>query len=400
MLSEGARLSIFNLKNILVFTSTRADYGIMYWMLREFDADPRVCLKLLVSGTHLSSDYGLTYEEIIEHGFCVSDMIEVIPSQNSRPSISRAVGFAINSFTDSLNANKPDSIIVLGDRYEVFAAVQAAFFLRIPIVHLHGGEITEGANDDRMRHAITKLADLHFTSCEVHRKRVIQMGEAESLVMISGAPGLEHTTRSILPKVKELTESLNFDFSIPYILIAFHPVTNADDAGLSDLKALLSACSELQSIQYVISLSNADFGATEVNKELLNFSDQQGSNALVNTTFGHLNFLAIMRYAELIIGNSSSGVIEAPSLYTKSVDIGIRQKGRERATSVLSCDGNIACIRSALKKCMTDTYPDDYFINPYYRENSSKYIVENTLASITSPIKKFIDIDYNECNDK
>lgn len=387
-----------NIKNVLVFTSTRSDYGIFYWILKELESCLSVNLQLLVSGTHLSSEYGLTINEIRKDNFIIADTINTLPDENSRYGIAHSVGKSVVAYSKSLKTIAPSIVLILGDRYEAFAMAQAAFLLQIPIAHLHGGEITEGANDDRMRHAITKLSDLHFTSCEIHRRRVIQLGESPENVFVSGAPGLEHIVRSSLPTIENISNKFDFDFSRPYIVIAYHPVTNIDDAGLSELKALLKACSSLVSMRYVISLSNADYESSSVNDELLLFSENQAHNSLVCKSFGHTNFLTILSHAKFLIGNSSSGVIEAPSLHTPSIDIGQRQKGRERARSVVCVEGDENFIRDAMARVMTKRFSEDDFLNPYHQIDSVKIVVEKMLNAVTSPVKKFYDVpsvDYS-----
>lgn len=381
-----------SVKRILAFTGTRADYGIMYWLLRDLDSNPAFDLQLLVSGAHLCSQFGSTYKEIEKDGFNIARKVDVVFSGETPTSVSKSVGVGILGYADTLDELDPDAVIILGDRYEAFAMAQAAFFMKIPIVHLHGGEITEGANDDRMRHAMTKLSDLHFTSTETHRNRVIQLGEQPNTVICAGAPGLEHIYRSNLPSVQMLTEIFNFDFEKPYILIAFHPVTNADDYGIGELRCLFEACASFTSFNFVVSLSNADFQASMVSSEIQNFKENQIADVLVEKSFGHLNFLSIIKHATVMVGNSSSGVIEAPSLQTPSIDVGIRQYGRDRAGSVSSASGSRTSIESAIEFALSNDYYPESFSNPYYQSGSSDVIIENILESEFDIRKTFYDV--------
>lgn len=379
-------------KKILAFTGTRSDYGIMFWLLKDLDAQPGIDLQLLVSGSHLCSQYGLTYGEIERDGFKIGRKVDTVLSGDTPTSIPKSVGIGILGYADTIDELKPDVVIILGDRYEAFAMAQAAFMMKVPIVHLHGGEITEGANDDRMRHAISKLSDLHFTSTENHRNRVIQMGEQPDCVITAGAPGLEHIYRSELPSVEKISEVFSFDFEIPYILIAFHPVTNVADSGIGELKALLDACSTVTSHNYVLSLSNADIHASRVTREIEFFKARAKTGVLVEKSFGHLNFLSIIKNAALMIGNSSSGVIEAPSLMTPSIDVGIRQFGRDRAGSVSSVSGGCKTIAKEISQVMSHDYSNEAFSNPYYRTNSSHIMVEKICCKKYSLRKTFYDL--------
>lgn len=379
-------------QKILAFTGTRADYGIMFWLLKDLDAQSGIDLQLLVSGSHLCNQYGLTYLEIERDGFKIGRKVDTVLSGDTPTSIAKSVGIGILGYADTIDELKPDVVIILGDRYEAFAMAQAAFMMKVPIVHLHGGEITEGANDDRMRHAISKLSDLHFTSTENHRNRVIQMGEQPDCVITAGAPGLEHIYRSELPSVEKISEVFSFDFETPYILIAFHPVTNLGDSGIGELKALLHACSTVTSHNYVLSLSNADIHASRVTREIELFEARAKAGVLVEKTFGHLNFLSIVKNAALMIGNSSSGVIEAPSLMTPSIDVGVRQFGRDRAGSVSSVSGDSEKIAKEISRVMSCDYSHKAFSNPYYRTNSSHIMVEKIASKKYSLRKTFYDL--------
>lgn len=378
-------------RKILVFTGTRADYGIMYWLMKELQEHKEVDMQLLVSGTHLSEQHGNTCMEIEKDGFEITRKVEILPSDGTPDCIAKTVAIAISGYTEVIVECAPDIVLILGDRYEALAMAQTAFLTKIPIVHLHGGEITEGANDDRMRHAISKFSDLHFASSELHRNRLLQLGENPHAVMVSGAPGLEHIERSNLPSLDRLSDLFDFDFRQPYFLIAYHPVTNLRDSGIKELKTMLDACSRFDGFNFVLSLTNADRGANAVCHEIMEFCDEHAKKVLVSKSYGHLNFLSIIRYATLMIGNSSSGIIEAPSLRTPTIDIGSRQMGRERAGSVISGCGGLKNIEKTIHYVTEKAYSDDDFSNPYYKKNSSALIVANMLGAKFCLGKKFHD---------
>jgi len=353
----------------VVFTGTRADYGILFWLMKDLQSCGEVDLQLVVSGSHLSTQHGSTYKFIENDGFSITKKV------------------------DMLLAGETD---VLGDRYEAFAMAQAAFLMKVPLVHLHGGEVTEGANDERMRHAITKLSDVHFTSTERHRQRVIQLGETPASVFNVGAPGLEHIHRSSLPGRSELSNTFKFNFQNPYIVISFHPVTNSDDSGAGELRALLDACGKLKEVNFVVSMSNADADHSIINELLQQFADAHDVKTLLQSSFGHFNFLAVLQNAELVLGNSSSGIIEAPSLNTISVDVGIRQQGRERAKSVLAVGSDLDAIDEMIEKALKLVPCESYFDNPYDKGGSSALIIEHLLAYQTGLVKRFHDVPM-EC---
>lgn len=377
---------------ILVFTGTRADYGIMFWLLKDLDNHPSFELELLVSGAHLCNQFGDTYKAIEQDGITITRKVDIVLSGNTPTSISKSVGLAIISYGDTIDDLKPDAIIILGDRYEAFAMAQAAFFLKVPIVHLHGGEVTEGANDDRMRHAITKLSDLHLTSTESHRCRVIQLGEQPHTVVNVGAPGLEHIYRSKLPTLNTLSDTFDFDFSRPYILIAFHPVTNSDDFGISELRPMLKACSLFENFNYILSFPNADMMSSNITQELETFREIHHGYTLLKNSYGHLNFLSIIKHCSFMIGNSSSAIIEAPSLSTPSIDVGMRQHGRERAKSVYTTSTSCENIEKAIRQVLSEEYSDEAFKNPYENNESSNLIIDSILRAEFTSKKQFHDI--------
>lgn len=385
------------IKRILVFTGTRAEYGILYWFLKALQAESAVELQLLVSGSHLSNRYGSTAGYIEEDGFTISKAVSIPLDGDPHFSTSNSVAQAIMAYGDALDELQPDTVVLLGDRYEAFAMAQTAFLKNVPLVHIHGGEITEGANDERMRHAITKLSDLHFTSTRGHRQRVIQLGESPESVVCVGAPGLEHARRSELPSVAALSDTFSFDFSQPYVLLVFHPVTNARDNGLSELAALLAACNKLMRLNFVISLANADSGADDINTQLQSFAEHSSSATLIRSSFGHLNFLSVMKHACVMVGNSSSGIIEAPALKTPSIDVGDRQRGRERADSVRTLGSDLKAIEAQLLELCTKPLPESHFANPYDGGDSAQAMMRHILKANFNNMKSFHDLPQAVC---
>lgn len=379
-------------KTISVVTSTRADYGLLFWLMKEIDKSQFLDLHLIVTGTHLSSDFGNTYQFIENDGFKINYKIDILSSGNNIEATGESAATALSKFTAYFAETKPYAVIVLGDRYEILAVAQAASIAIIPVIHLHGGEISEGANDDMFRHAITKLSCLHFTSCRQYRKRVIQMGEKPSTVKVVGALGIENIKKLKLLSRKDLENKFNIKFNKYIFLITFHPATMEKKSPENQFQNVLSAISTFNDTTFVISKANADAGGIKINKMIDGFC-QLNQNTLCSHSFGQINYLSLMKIADVIIGNSSSGIIESPSLLTPTVNIGTRQKGRLCAESVLHSTTDkkdiIRKISEALK-----LKNKKMFYNPYDQGNSSLKIVK-VLESINIESllpKKFYDL--------
>ena len=380
-------------KTIMVFTGTRSEYGILFWLLKDLQSHKDVDLKLVVSGGHLCREFGSTFREIEKDGFCIDRKVDVHLSGETPSSTAKSVGLGVMSYADTIESLTPHLVVVIGDRFETFAMAQAAFLMRTPIAHIHGGEVSEGANDDRMRHAITKLSDLHLTSTYQHKRRVEQMGEQPDTVMNVGAPSLEHIVRSQLPSVKMLSDDFNFMFDVPYIVIAYHSVTNDNDLGITELKVLLEACSKLDGYQFVLSSPNSDYGSAHIKSLIDEFVIKHPQRTLVRSSYGQLNFLSIVKHAALIIGNSSSAILEAPSLLTPSIDIGSRQGGRERASSVFSADGHTsASVERAIHTILNRDICTFDFTNPYFRKSCVRTIIKTMLSKNFSAKKPFYNL--------
>jgi GDP/UDP-N,N'-diacetylbacillosamine 2-epimerase (hydrolysing) len=359
-------------QTICVVTSTRAEYGLLYWLMKSIRESNSLKLDLAVTGSHLSADHGNTYKFIESDGFRIDKKISILKSSGVK-GVGKSSGVAISKFTEYFSELKPSAVLLLGDRYEILAIAQAAIITSIPLIHLHGGEITEGANDDLFRNAITKLSSYHFTSNIQHRNRVIQMGEQLSCVKVSGALGIENIRKLKLITKKELEKKYSIKFKKNIFLITFHPATLENKSPEKQFKELLNALVSFGETTFVISKANADNGGEKINEMIDQFS-KQNSSSLVSASFGQINYLSLMKIADVVIGNSSSGIIEAPSLETPTVNIGTRQKGRMSAKSVIHCNDTEKEIITAIlnaKKLKSKTA----FKNPYDHGNSSEKIV-------------------------
>ena len=321
------------MKKIAVFTGTRAEYGLLYWLLKDIQTDEALDLQLLVSGTHLSPEFGNTYREIEQDGFTIDEKVEILLSSDTAVGVAKSMGLGVLGFTDALSRLQPDALVILGDRFEALAAAQTAMILRIPVVHLHGGEITEGAYDDAIRHAITKLSYMHCTSTDEYRNRVMQLGEAPERVKNVGAIGLDHLSRSHFLTVDELSNSLSFSLTKPFLLVTYHPVTLADEEPESSFQALLDSLDEFTEYQVILTYPNADDGGRSIIPLLENYAKNNPNRVLAIPSLGQKRYLSAVKHSAAVIGNSSSGIIEVPSFDVATINIGLRQKGRLSAKS-------------------------------------------------------------------
>lgn len=381
-------------KKIAVFTGTRAEYGLLYWLIKDIQSDPELTLQLLVSGMHLSSEFGETYKQIEQDGFTIDEKIEILLSSDTAVGTAKSMGLGVLGFTDALSRLKPDALVILGDRFEALAAAQTAMIMRIPIMHLHGGEITEGAYDDAIRHAITKLSYLHGTSTEEYRKRVIQLGEAPERVKNIGAIGLDHLARSDFMSVNEIGNSLSFNLKQPYFLVTYHPVTLGEEPPEQSFFALLDALDEFKDHQIILTYPNADDGGRRIIPILENYAKQHPNRVCAIPSLGQKRYLSTVKNAAVVIGNSSSGIIEVPAFNVPTVNIGVRQKGRLAAKSVLNCVATKAAISAAITTAVTGSYkiPGETIINPYGAGNASAQAIQMLKSLEFEPSKPFYDL--------
>lgn len=341
-------------RTICVVTGTRAEYGLLTNVMREIQKHPNLQLQVVACAAHLSEQHGMTVNQIIADGFNVDAQVEMLnDAHDSQLAVAKAVAKGVAGFADVFNALQPDCVLLLGDRYEILAAAETALLLNIPIAHIHGGEVTEGAVDEAIRHAITKMATLHFTAAEAYQNRVIQMGEQPDSVFNVGAPGLD--VIQTLPKLSqaELEQDLNLNLSRPVCLVTYHPVTWSKGKGLEALNALFKALDNQQNATVIWTGANADEQGQQINQAVQEWVQSSSLNALFVTSLGSQRYLSLMALADTVIGNSSSGIIEAPAMGVPTVNIGSRQQGRLRSPSVIDCDDSQAAIESALQKALS-----------------------------------------------
>ena len=364
-------------RKICVVTGTRAEYGLLYWLLKEIEADKELELQVIVTGMHLSPEFGLTYKEI-EKEFKINKKIEMLLSSDTSVGISKSMGLAQISFAESYYELKPDIVIVLGDRYEIFSATSAAMIARIPIAHIHGGEKTEGAFDESIRHSITKMSHLHFTATEEYRNRVIQLGENPSRVFNVGGMGIENIKRLKLLSKDEFEKSIEFKLNIKNILVTFHPVTLENSTAKEQFQQLLDAIDELEDTNIIFTKANSDTDGRVINQMIDEYVTKNYNKSIVFTSLGQLRYLSALQYVDAVVGNSSSGLGEAPSFRIGTINIGDRQKGRIKASSVIECEPNKDSILKSFEKLYSKEFQETLktTLNPYGDGYASKRIVE------------------------
>ena len=338
-----------NKRKICVVTGTRAEYGLLYWLMKEIKQDENLELQLIVTGMHLSPEFGLTYKTI-EKDFKIDKKIEMLLSSDTSVGISKSMGLAQISFAEAYNELKPDMVVVLGDRYEIFSAVSAAMIARIPISHLHGGETTEGAFDESIRHSITKMSHLHFTATEEYKNRVIQLGEQPNRVFNVGGLGIDNIKKLKLLTKKEFEKSINFKLNKKNILVTFHPVTLENSTASKQFQNLLDVIDELENTNIIFTKANSDTDGRVINDMCDKYVKDNSDKSICFTSLGQLRYLSALQYVNAMVGNSSSGLIEAPSFKIGTINIGDRQKGRIMANSVIDCNSDIKSIKDAFKK--------------------------------------------------
>jgi UDP-hydrolysing UDP-N-acetyl-D-glucosamine 2-epimerase len=336
-------------RRICVVTGTRAEYGLLYWLMREISDSPDMQLQVIATAMHLEPEFGHTVDQIRQDGFTVDVEVPMDLTSDSPVAIARSSGRAVAGLADAFERLKPDIVVLLGDRFETLAAATACALMRIPIAHIHGGEISEGAIDDAMRHAITKLSHLHFVAAAPFRDRVIQMGEAPERVFMVGAPGLDHLERKPLPDRKAVSERVSLDLDRPMFLITYHPATLGGLDPVAALEELLAALDRYPDAALVFTKANADAGGRAINARLTRYVASRPDRAVLVASLGHEYYLAALKQAAVVIGNTSSGIIEAPAAGAPTVNIGIRQEGRLRSQSVIDCPDERGAIAAAIE---------------------------------------------------
>jgi len=372
------------MRKICVITGTRAEYGLLYYLMSAIEADPALELQIIATGMHLSPEFGLTYKEI-EKDFTITKKIEMLLSSDTPVGISKSMGLAQISFAESFEELKPDLVVVLGDRYEIFSAASAAMIARIPIAHLHGGETTEGAFDESIRHSITKMAHLHFTAAEEYRDRVIQLGEHPDRVFNVGGMGIDAIKRITLLEKSELEKSINFTFGTKNLLVTFHPVTLESHTAAEQFQALLNALDTLEDTHIIFTKANSDTDGRIINT-MIDTYVSHNTKAVAFVSMGQLRYLSALQFVDAVVGNSSSGLLEAPSFHIGTINIGDRQKGRLKALNVIDCEPIQEAICESLTKLYTAEFQQQLSTvqNPYGEGGAVEKIIhllKNTALS-------------------
>ena len=382
-------------RKICVVTGTRAEFGLLRWLMQEIEACDALTLQVIATGMHLSPEFGSTYHEIEQAGFNIDARVEMLLSADSASALTKSMGLGLIGYADAYTRLAPDLIVLLGDRFEIFAAAAAAMIAGIPIAHLHGGETTEGAFDEAIRHSITKMSHLHFVAAEDYRKRVIQLGEQPELVYLVGGLGIDASKRTALMSREALQASLNFTFGPRNLLITFHPVTLESQSSAHQMSELLKALDGLQDTHLIFTMPNADTGGRELTAMVDAFVATH-PNARAYSSLGQLRYLSCMHFVDGVVGNSSSGLAEAPSMGIGTIDIGDRQRGRLRAASVIHCEPSQDQITQALGTLYSTAFKASMtqVVNPYGTGGASKRIVEVLAAHSLDQLikKKFHDI--------
>lgn len=365
------------MKRICILTATRAEYGLLKNVIQKLTALSEFQVDVVATGMHLSPEFGLTYREIEQDGVRIDKKIEILLSADTPSSISKSMGLALIEFSEYFAEREPDLLIVLGDRYETLAVCIAAMNQRIPIAHLYGGETTEGAVDEAIRHAITKLSYLHFTATEEYRKRVIQLGEHPDRVFCVGAMGIENIQVESLMSRSELETDLHFSLGEKYAVVTFHPVTLENGTEEQQVEELCAAMEYCDDMCYIITKANADTGGRRINEIVDRFAMKYPKCVLAVESLGMRRYLSALKYATMVIGNSSSGLVEAPSFHIPTINIGDRQKGRLKADSVIDCEPNSKSIIGAMNKAVTPEMQTivHQVMNPYGDGQTSDKII-------------------------
>lgn len=362
-------------RKITVVTGSRADYGLLRNLMKLIQDDSSMILEIIATGSHLSSDHGNTYKEIEFDGFKIDYKVEILENFVDEIGIATAMSKAQIEITNILKTSVPEILVVLGDRYEILSAVICALLLKIPVAHIHGGEITQGAFDDSIRHAITKMSHLHFTSTEKSKKRVIQMGESPQNVFNVGGLGVDAIKGLVLTERTELEKLIGFQFGKKNLIVTFHPETNSNLLPELQISELLNALSKRQDINYIFTGVNADPGGVEVAKAIEDFVSLR-KNAVLVKSLGQKNYISSIHYSDGVIGNSSSGLLEVPSLHKPTINIGRRQSGRECAETIINCICRSDEILNSINLIYTSVFREKLAktINPYQKNNTAREI--------------------------
>lgn len=381
-----------NKRKICVVTGTRAEYGLFYPIMKKIQNSHELELQLIATTMHLSEEFGSTYKQIYKDGFQIDEKIENLVVSDSKSSVAKSAGLATILLSDAFTRLQPDVVLVLGDRFETHAAVTTAMLMNIPIAHIHGGEITEGAVDEQIRHSITKMSYLHFTSTETYRQRIIQMGEDASRVFTSGAPGIDNIINLELLSKTKLEDDLNWKFGEYSVLFTYHPVTLKSSDMNDDINYLFSVLDQMD-LNVLFTYANADDSGRLINQKIEDFCLSKPTKYKVVKSLGQIRYLSAMKYVGILIGNTSSGIIEAASFQKPVVNIGDRQKGRLRSGNVIDC--GIKTLSSGVRQAFSSEFQNNCktLTNVYGDGNASDIIVDVLSRAELSVIKTFEDMD-------
>jgi GDP/UDP-N,N'-diacetylbacillosamine 2-epimerase (hydrolysing) len=385
------------MRKVCVVTGTRAEYGLLYWLIKEISLDIELQLQLIVTGMHLSPEFGLTYKEI-EKEFKIDKKIEILLSSDTSVGISKSMGLAQISFAESFEELQPDIVVVLGDRFEIFSAASAAMIAKIPLAHLHGGEATYGLIDEPIRHSITKMSHIHLTATKEYSERVIQLGEDPSRVFNVGTIGNENIQRLTLLDKSAFENSIDFTLNKKNLLVTFHPVTLETNTSQNQFQSILDSLDNLKDTHIIFTKANSDTDGRIINKMIDQYVAKNSHKSVSFTSLGQLRYLSSLQFIDGIVGNSSSGLTEAPSFKIATINIGDRQKGRIKATSIIDCNPTKTDITKAIKKIYSQSFQRQLkeTINPYGENTPSLKIIEILKTiDLENIIKKyFYDIRF------
>jgi GDP/UDP-N,N'-diacetylbacillosamine 2-epimerase (hydrolysing) len=364
-------------RKICVVTGTRAEYGLLYWLMKEIDTDKDLELQIIATGMHLSEEFGNTYQQIEKDGFTIDKKVDISLTSDTELAISKSMGLGMIRFSNVFNELQPDLLVVLGDRFEIFSTVSAAMIAKIPVAHLHGGEATEGCIDEPIRHSITKMSHLHFTATNEYRNRVIQLGEQPDRVFNVGGLGVDNINKLKLMTKSDFEKAINFELGEKNVLVTFHPVTLEKSTSETQFQELLESISKLKNTKIIFTKANSDTNGRVINS-MIDAYVSVNDNSIAFTSMGQLNYLSALQFVDAVVGNSSSGLLEAPSFNIATIDIGDRQKGRIKADSVISCLPTQESIRSAFDKSYSEDFQNivDNTKNPYGNGGASKIVVD------------------------
>lgn len=384
------------LRRICVVTGSRAEYGLLSWVMKAIAAHPALQLQIIVTGMHLSPEFGLTYRQIEADGFVIDAKVEMLLSGDTPTAVAKSVGLGVIGFADAYARLAPDVVVVLGDRFEILAAAQSAALLRIPIAHIHGGETSEGAVDEGIRHAVTKLSTWHFVAAEAYRKRVVQLGEHPDRVFNVGAPGLDSLAYLPLLSRAELETELSMALASPLLLVTYHPATLGDVPPREAVERLLAALDRFPHASIVFTYPNADAGGREIVARLKAYEASHAGRVKGFTSLGQLRYLSLLVQADAVVGNSSSALIEAPAARTATVDIGPRQRGRLKAASVLEADEDADDIAARIAEALSPDFQSTLTTveSLYGRGGASQRIVDELARLRPVMAKAFFDIEH------